>query len=169
MEVFGFWLTPTQHSAHELVTVHYPWHALYGRALAVLRRHRYCYGDLLICELPSGRLLGIPDWMTDPLCESFRLGPPLICLKGLLGLRELLSTVLALPTSASAADNGPSQEGVHGTTIAHSARIAVEPTASCCVPLPPATGSATGVSTSINGASDSGGTAESYSGSHLVP
>jgi len=107
-------------NAHESVTVYYPWHALHGQTLTVFRREKQDRRELLFCELANGRLVGIPQWMTDRGCAAYSLGPPVIGVEALVALRELLAAV-----RRGVADNRPFQEEGH-ETIRTTSGLAVE-------------------------------------------
>jgi hypothetical protein len=104
-----------------LVTIYYPWHALHGQTLTVFRREKQDRRELFFCELPNGRLVGIPQWMTDPASAAYSLGPPVIGVEALVALRELLAAVRGV----GVADNRPFQEEGH-ETIRTASRLAVE-------------------------------------------
>ena len=73
--------------------MHYRWHTLHGQTLPLFRRDKQGRVELLFCELPTGRIVGIPAWMTDPASASYSLGPPVIAVEALEALRELLSAI----------------------------------------------------------------------------
>jgi hypothetical protein len=94
---------------------------LHGQTLTVFRREKQDRRELFFCELPNGRLVGIPQWMTDPACAAYSLGPPVIGVEALVALRELLAAV----GGVGAADNQPFQEEGH-ETIRTASGLAVE-------------------------------------------
>src|SRR5215469_10878196 len=67
----------SSHSAHkpEFVTVHYPWHALYGQKLRVHRRYTRGSDAFFACELSDGTSAYMPQWIFDPaFCAVMELG-----------------------------------------------------------------------------------------------
>ena len=132
------------------MTVYYPWHALHGQTLTVFRREKQDRRELFFCELPSGRLVGIPQWMTDPACAAYSLGPPVIGVEALVTLRQLLAAVQRV----GVVDNRPFQEEGH-ETIRTASGLAVESASGryACS----ADSRATGTSVGPNGTADPDG------------
>src|SRR6266542_5314949 len=86
------------HNAHtfgqiETATIYYRWHPLYGQSLAVARRQRFPYSEIVYFRLDDGCTCTVPAWMCSVGCATFTLGPPLISMAALRQLRDLLSTL----------------------------------------------------------------------------
>jgi hypothetical protein len=97
---------------------------LQGQTLTVFRKDKQDRGELFFCYLASGRLVGIPAWMTDPACAAYSLGTPVISVEALLALREFLAAIrsgddirfnvadkIRTTTSGLAVESAPSRYG----------------------------------------------------------
>ena len=92
-----------QHNAHhfETATVYYRWHPLFGQALPVRKRMKDHHGEHLFVELKDGTICSLPAWMFNRECEVFSLGPPVVAVRALSTLRELLSSLQMASDKAS--------------------------------------------------------------------
>ena len=71
--------------------MHYRWHPFHGCKLRLVKTAKIAGIDDLYCETPSGIVLGIPRWMTDPgRCAAMEVAEPVIGLSALAELRGLL-------------------------------------------------------------------------------
>lgn len=72
--------------------MHYRWHPFYGCKLRLVKAAAKFAGiDDLYCQTPSGTILGIPRWMTDPgRCATMEVAEPVIGLGALAELRGVL-------------------------------------------------------------------------------
>jgi hypothetical protein len=100
---------------------------LQGQTLTVFRKDKQDRGELFFCYLASGRLVGIPAWMTDPACAAYSLGTPVISVEALLALREFLAAIRSGDDIRfNVADNRPVQEEGHEKIRTTTSGLAVE-------------------------------------------
>src|SRR5690348_16487495 len=73
------------------VTIHYRWHALYGRRVRRFHAEKRAGTDVVLVEGEPGAAIVVPAWMLDPLvCSSITIGTPRVCLPALSELHPLL-------------------------------------------------------------------------------
>jgi hypothetical protein len=61
---------------------------------------------MLICELPDGRLGGVPEWMTDAAaCAVLSIGEPLVAIEALSELRGFVDAIMR-----SKKEEGPEEQ-----------------------------------------------------------
>jgi len=107
------------HTAHVLLTVHYPHHPFYGQTVTVVRRSVSFGPHQVQVALSSGYQLVIPDWMMDEeRCRGMDVvAHPTVALPALLTIRSLL---YAQPPTSSAigpvASEASSSGGAHEST-----------------------------------------------------
>ena len=83
---------------HGSVTVHYPWHPLFGKALEVGYYQDNENGALLKCKTPDGIWMMVPQWMTDKQsCMSMKeVETPNISIIALQNLSSLLKRLVLI-------------------------------------------------------------------------
>jgi hypothetical protein len=113
--------------SHEIATIHYRWHPLFGQSLRVRRRMVDWRGDNIFVELPDGTICSLPAWMFRPDCSvKYSLGDPLVAISALCDLRDLLSSLQPSEGWDKDSTNPPSTEGLSEKTKP-AERAAAEP------------------------------------------
>ncbi|MBV9916066.1 MAG: hypothetical protein JO153_06130, partial [Solirubrobacterales bacterium] len=103
------------HSADqtERVTIHYPWHPLFGQSIEVLPRGRRSGTQLLSC-VGVEAISAVPAWMTDAAsCVGMIAGPAQISIEALIELRTLIDSLGRLghgPSRPTEEENDEAQE-----------------------------------------------------------
>src|SRR5262249_2795296 len=92
------------------------WHPFFGLSLSVHKRKQTTDGERVFCRHPDGTLCSIPNWMLRPECAQFSLGPPLIAVKALCDLRNLLASWQAPGRCDKALLKSPTKEAGDETT-----------------------------------------------------
>jgi hypothetical protein len=73
------------------VTVHYRWHALYGRTVRRFYSERRTGIDVVLVEGEPGAAIVVASWMLDPsVCASMTISAPQVSLPALSELHQLL-------------------------------------------------------------------------------
>jgi hypothetical protein len=73
------------------VTIHYRWHALYGRTVRRFYSEKRAGADVVLVEGEPGAAIVVAAWMLDSLiCGSMTLGAPCVSLPALSELHQLL-------------------------------------------------------------------------------
>ena len=73
------------------MTIHYRWHALYGRTVRRLYSEKRTGIDVVLVEGEPGAAIVVTAWMLDPsVCASMTIGAPQVSLAALSELRHLL-------------------------------------------------------------------------------
>jgi hypothetical protein len=126
-----------QHDTHvfETVTVHYPWHPLFGQNLRVLSHARISAENEIVCQKADGTRVVLPLWMLNPKCSGFVLGQPFIAMEALVELRHLLTTVESAASRSKAGMENEDDEATTQTRFStakpHTRRSAPGGTAEC--------------------------------------
>ncbi len=133
---FGPRDTSPQHKTHKTddLKVYYPWHPLFGQAVAVRMSRQWKGGAVVRCEGPTDVARGsleVPAWMLDHArCSSMTLGQePFVEIEALTELRDVLDR--ALRNGGNVLKNGhqldTSQGGVDAQAIPQSGTTGVVP------------------------------------------
>ena len=73
------------------VTIHYRWHALYGRTVRRFYAEKRTGIDVVLVEGEPGAAIVVAAWMLDPsVCASMTIGAPQVSLPALSELHHLL-------------------------------------------------------------------------------
>ena len=103
-DAFCPYRTRQKHNNHgaERITIHYPFHPLYGQSVHVQRRAKFPKGEYIFCEFADGTIGGFPSWIADP-AESLNItvGTPLTSAEALAELRTLLDSLHSSAQHAS--------------------------------------------------------------------
>src|SRR5215475_2970869 len=73
------------------VTIHYRWHALYGRPVRLFYSEKRRGADVVLVEGEHGAGIVVAAWMLDPAaCAALTVGEPQVSVPALCDLRRLL-------------------------------------------------------------------------------